>query len=513
MDWSLVDLANDAQDIALGLQALLQDLSDFEDEVLGNISALFALSPELRRLEKALERPKSRRAAAYVTEEVDLLASSLQLTLESIRNFFGQSEYRTLRAWNELGDQFESEGLLLDDRLGEYRQLASSICEYLQGAIAEEDLGDVSSLVKRLRARQAVGSSTSRPTMPARPHLPRHPHYTQPEPCCEYELDSSDYGDFGDTPYPYPPAPEVASPMSPTFSNSSYGTYHSSDASVTDGPPSPSQHWAVRIFDGRHPWTQFSGALGQPTRCLGRDMPEAVNRLYADGFHKVIELPFDNNEAVVRLYWRPSDHRARILFLTIDQLGRRHRHCIPLTALRFIRTGSCLQLCRVNHQDGQLDLWANLRFNGYERMVLFYCAAVAMKRQDSIGTAPNMEDFFQPGEKIEFAGEIEDDHYRHAFRIFRDRASGAVRFEATALRGPMKKTPIWTAFVTAYVGARAWMRRLGPRTVSLSELHPYVFCEGYAPPRGVGGCFELRFGLADDCEGFVRLFHRIPVPR
>jgi hypothetical protein len=35
-----------------------------------------------------------------------------------------------------------------------------------------------------------------------------------------------------------------------------------------------------------------------------------------------------------------------------------------------LRTESCLQLCRVNRQDGQLDLWANLRFTLYESMLL-----------------------------------------------------------------------------------------------------------------------------------------------
>jgi hypothetical protein len=46
------------------------------------------------------------------------------------------------------------------------------------------------------------------------------------------------------------------------------------------------------------------------------------------------------------------------------------RHCLPLTGLKFLRTESCLQLCRVNRQDGHLDLWANLRFTLYERTSL-----------------------------------------------------------------------------------------------------------------------------------------------
>jgi len=183
--------------------------------------------------------------------------------------------------------------------------------------------------------------------------------------------------------------------------------------------------------------------------------------------------------------------------------------CIPLTALKLLRTESCLQLCRVNRADGKLDLWANLRFTLYERMVLFYCTAVAMKRQDKVQTPQGLEDFFQPGEKIEFSGEIQDENYLHAFRVLRDRDSGCVRFETTARRGAMKTIPIWTAFVTQYIGSKSWMRRVGSSTVQLRELHPYVFCDGYKPPRGNSGRFELTFTNSEDARDFVLMFPTI----
>lgn len=77
--------------------------------------------------------------------------------------------------------------------------------------------------------------------------------------------------------------------------------------------------------------------------------------------------PFEATNVWVRLYWRAADHRARILFLTLDPSGRRMRYCFPLTGLKVLRTESNLQLCRVNREDGRLDLWANLRFTLYER--------------------------------------------------------------------------------------------------------------------------------------------------
>lgn len=146
-------------------------------------------------------------------------------------------------------------------------------------------------------------------------------------------------------------------------------------------------------------------------------------------------------------------------------------------------------------------------------MVLFYCTAVAMKRQDQNGIADGLEDFFEPGEKMEFSGqvlvplqpvivlttpsEITDTRYLHAFRVFRDEDSGCVRFEATARRGPLQTIPIWTAFVTQYIGHRNWMKRVGKATIQFGELHPYVFCEGYKLPKGPTKKYQLTFTSAE----------------
>jgi hypothetical protein len=126
-------------------------------------------------------------------------------------------------------------------------------------------------------------------------------------------------------------------------------------------------------------------------------------------------------------------------------------------------------------------------------MVLFYCTMVAMKRQDEVPTPAGLDDFFQPGETQEYGGEIQDNTYLHAFRIFKDKDSGCVRFEATARRGPLKTIPIWTAFVTQYIGHRGWMKRVGHSTVQFKELHPYVFHQGYSLPKGPSGKYQLTF--------------------
>lgn len=165
-----------------------------------------------------------------------------------------------------------------------------------------------------------------------------------------------------------PYMPEV--PHSPTISTTSSHTM-STNSNDSGGPVA---HWAMRIFDGRHSSTPFQ-TLGQPTRCLGRDESKALEMLDSDGFMKVVELPFEATNVWVRLYWRAHDNRSRVLFVTGAPNGRPMKHCLPLTGLCFIRTESCLQLCRVNRQDGLLDLWANLRFTLYERELREACVS------------------------------------------------------------------------------------------------------------------------------------------
>ena len=149
-------------------------------------------------------------------------------------------------------------------------------------------------------------------------------------------------------------------------------------------------------------------------------------------------------------------------------------------------------------------------------MVLFYCTFVAMKRQDSrpVPHEDLMDDCEleenDAGEVLEFGGKIKDGELRHALRLYRDRASGVTRLEASALRGPMKDVPLWTAFVTKYAHDPDWAQFEGGGVVSLVAMKPppYVFLSGYSPPRDRNGQFILQFvtnngelrGCSSRCE-------------
>ena len=116
-------------------------------------------------------------------------------------------------------------------------------------------------------------------------------------------------------------------------------------------------------------------------------------------------------------------------------------------------------------------------------------------------------------EKIEFSCEISETPFLHHLRVYRDTDSGVVLFEATPRRGPLKSVPIWTAFVTQFVGDRSWMKKVGSTTVAFRHLHPYVFCEGYKLPKSSTGRYQLKFSASEDARNFIETFHGIRVRR
>lgn len=126
-----------------------------------------------------------------------------------------------------------------------------------------------------------------------------------------------------------------------------------------------------------------------------------------------------------------------------------------------------------------------------------------MKRQDSREIPhEDLLDFFalkqdpdDPLEKIEFGGVIKHGDLRHGLRLFKDRTSGVVRIEASALRGPMSDVPLWTAFITNHADDPHWAELEAGNLVSLVALRyaPYVFLRGYEPPRRGSREYILQF--------------------
>ncbi|KAK7628026.1 hypothetical protein IWX50DRAFT_216521 [Phyllosticta citricarpa] len=529
MDWPLLAVAKAVEELAAGMKELVDDVREHAYDYLSAISRLFAISAELRGLERKLPKPKYRAALATVAPEMELLCDSVGATVDTLSvEFLGLTSPNVRRNWEGLVRICVDEGVSLPSRLELYQELAVGLNDVLKHDRDPDELEPITKPLRRLRARQ-VRHGRPRPDDPIVSIISDSPAPQQPPPPPRFNPRprSPRFGPAPPAPPPPPPPQpfedpkylyaeewesegyaysESAVPMSPPVSDASWGEFPSWPRSVKveASTSSTPQHWAMDVYDGRHPLSPFRGSLGQPTRCFGRDMPDAVDRLCAEGFIKVVEHPFEASEVFVRLYWRESDNRARILFLTKDPSGARHRYCFPLTALKIMRVGASLQFCRVNKNDGGLDLWAVLRFASSERMVLFYCTCVALKYQDPVEFDLGQDDFFAPpGEEQLFGGEIKDDGLLHALRIFRDTNSGSVRFEVTTRHGRSKKTPIWTAFVSDLLRMRGWLHRVDSRTVAFSELHTYVFCNNFVPLRGRSGRPEVRFTSTSDCDDFL----------
>ena len=289
---------------------------------------------------------------------------------------------------------------------------------------------------------------------------------------------------------------------------SSYTSY-SNDPQFPDQPVS-SVHWAADVFDGGYATTRYKAEFQsvERSKCDGELALDALEAIASTGFRQAMQLSFDEDRLWVRLYYRPEDYRAIILIMAQDAYGRPLHYSERLAKLKIVRDGSLLKLCRVRSGSERHIMWARLNFVLHERMVLFYNTFVAMKHQDTGGIAHRIliEDFqlekCNSGEKPLFTGEIRHGEMRHILRIFRDSASKVVRLEASALRGPHKDVPIWTAFVTKYAYDPDWPEYQRDGVVDLAKLEPSVFISNYEPPVGRRGNAILPF--ASDRGMFFR---------
>ncbi|KAL8959971.1 MAG: hypothetical protein Q9193_003244 [Seirophora villosa] len=305
-----------------------------------------------------------------------------------------------------------------------------------------------------------------------------------------------------DQDYPWaPPAPEV--PHSPT-TTTTFSTQSSTASSSHN-------HWLPIVFATNRPTTPFR-QTGEVSTVYGVNLPGSSARLASD-YDKILDLPFEDGDLRVRLYHRNSDQRARI-HCRLSRNGRSQRQaCLPLTTLRVQRQGSTLKLLRVDSTGHARELWACLRFLCYERLVLFYCAFLALRSEDSASPIGSLVDYELHGEKSIYAGgngrKIIDDNYQHALRVFKDRDSGGIRLQASALRGELKRkhdvlhsTPVWTAFITTHIHSSRWMRKAASSSnvIRLADLQRFVFSNEYNPPLGQ---HELRFISSSDADDFM----------
>jgi hypothetical protein len=136
----LLRAAQDADEVAAGLQLFLDHIPQRETDLEGCIEELLALGAAIREL--AEEHPDYDTISVRLTADVDLCIRSLGFTLRKVRAMFGETRhvkysgerpYR--RAWEDLHEYFavQERGPSLLSRLETYDIFVQSILDSLKG--------------------------------------------------------------------------------------------------------------------------------------------------------------------------------------------------------------------------------------------------------------------------------------------------------------------------------------------------------------------------------------------
>ncbi|KAF6239034.1 hypothetical protein HO173_002906 [Letharia columbiana] len=524
---TLLAVAEKAQDVAAALEKFLDPVHDQSAEITALMAECLSTSSALRELDRKIGDFPYHRRYPDISAHLTTVKSSLTYTIRDVERLFGgvgrvavvpRAEYGYV--WDDLCDFFRAEsGNTLRRRLEIYCTILEELSDTLiEGLPRDPDLFDelVIKVEKLLdaqddsfaRAFDGIGLGDPVVNRPNSFERRRPQGQNVPQPRREPQPDPRGGGrgdhrhpdmehDFGRGAHRPPPAPDI--PRSPTTSNT-FSTHSSSINSVL------SSHWLPEVFRQSRPATLL-GDTGQTSASLAHAMPGSSTRLEENGYVNVVELPFENGDLLVRLYWRSHDCRSRFLCRTIRPARSRKDVVLPLVSLIVSRSGPFLEFKDVG--EGNPKLWACLKFSSYELMVLFFCTFLALRSEDLKMPWKTIKDYDVHKEKELFAGRIVDDRYEHALRLFQEKDTGVVRLQASAQTGTLKRKPIWTAFVTHQIISPTWMSRDTPGVVHLADLQRYVFTEEYTPQRTPTGAHELTFILPTDAKDFVKAVKKL----
>ncbi|PWY84514.1 hypothetical protein BO94DRAFT_101548 [Aspergillus sclerotioniger CBS 115572] len=524
---ALYDSYKTAEAVAEGFRYFREPLQEYNTEITRLVAQLYSISVSLKGLEDLTRHRAYQHNLPAIQLDLDLLRASLRYTLEDVLDFFDDLETRRgdssgvyKQVWLGLCSHFNAESHeSLSTRLAKYNsflgdlnrimkgeyhdtRLMSSLRNTIQGLLYHQDsrlaprLGSLSLSSPSSSSSSSSNADPGSPVSDRRPRSRRSYERARPVHSSPQSPTSTSSGTFSDIP---PSAPDA--PDSPTTSTTA--TSQSVDSTLA------SDHWARRVFLDEHPMTPIP-YVGESSKCLG-ELREGVNVkswLHGQGFEELFQLAFSSDETDLRVcfYIRDDDHRVRIVCKS-----RRSRssdyYCLPLNLLEIVRVGSCLQICRRRRGGSELVLWANLKFSTIEQMVIFFCTFLALRSQDSGRPVERIRDYELDEEEELFGGQIVDDDFLHALRVYRDNVSGAVRLQASVHKGEMKRfhrMPVWTAFITDYIASKGWIRRLNPKTVVLRDLRRVIFTfPNYNPPQTPKGEHILMFKNRSDAQGFM----------
>ncbi|RAL15407.1 uncharacterized protein BO97DRAFT_431995 [Aspergillus homomorphus CBS 101889] len=518
--------ADNAEDVAAGFRLFRDPLPEHSTEITSLIADLYAISTSLKNLEDLTRNRTYRRNLHAIQPDLELVRTSLKYTLEDVVEFFGDLEGRRgssremyRRTWLVLCAFFREQSQdSLSTRLAKYKAFLSDLEALMKGNAPDDRL--MSSLRRNLNSllvqqesqvasqlgslslsspSSSSSSSSNTSTEPGSPVSDRRPRtrrsYERARPSHHgpQSPTSASSATFSDIPPSAPDAPD--SPSTTT------ATSHSTSSSVVG------DHWARRVFLDEHTNTPIP-YIGESSECLGEPKANPKAWLESEGFDELFQLRAFNGETDLRvcLYLRDEDHRARIVCKARRSARSNEYFILPLNMLEIVRVDSCLQLCRRRRGGSELVLWANLKFSTIEQMVIFFCTFLALRSQDSGRpvAVESIRDYELAQEEELFGGQIVDDDFLHALRVYRDEVSGAVRLQASVHKGELKRSPVWTAFITEHIVNPGWIRHTEPKVVVLRGIRRSIFTfPDYTPPQTAKGEHVLRFTHRSDAQGFM----------
>ncbi|KAK5208944.1 hypothetical protein LTR41_005342 [Exophiala xenobiotica] len=505
MDLLLAEEAGRALDIAEILSTVRKFDQDHVQPITLAITGLNDLSWALRDLNHQIDLAGSAVTRSFAGD-LGLLQNSVAFTLQDVWHILGKIppdapriDYRN--AWKEVTRYCHGMGKqTLDMRLSTYKLFTFGLCRVLKRQSysrrqiddLRHEINDLQSLQRSNRrliaATETFANLSLVPVQQTVIRQPKSQERVRPQNQRPMSPTSShdSYETLQHQAVPSPP------PLSPTTTFSTISHVSSADADIG--------HWATTIFNDL-PTTMLED-VPEMSRCFG-DSAGKSRSLPDTEFERILQMKYPGGLRT-KFYWRPRDYRCKIVCEWPD--GRRgiRRSCLPLDELHIRRAGPFLYLCRLT-VTAPNTCWTSLKFTSYEWLVIFHCTFLSLRSHDSATHVDNALDHVLKGETSNFAGAIRDSGFKHALRLYRDKATDGLRLEASVLDGDMQHCPIWTAFITHHVTSPTWLRRSkNSCVVYLAQLQRHVFSSKYTPHVAANGEHFLDFELIRDAEDFVK---------
>ncbi|RMD40095.1 hypothetical protein DV735_g5035, partial [Chaetothyriales sp. CBS 134920] len=492
------------------------------DHTADNLETLsFALSELDRQLSTLDDGVPSRKFA----DDLELLQHSVAYTFGDLWTILGDMpdecigiDYR--KAWKAIVSHTDSarrESLHM--RIEAYSLFTSALCRMLRGqsqrrGILIEDLrADINSLrMAQLNTRTYISAAEAisdlakmqqnmqkpapQPQSPAIIKQPRSAERVRPAHLRPKTPESVETRETRSPPI---------SPLSPQT------TFSSINSQASSGEVEVVNHWVSHIFENL-PSTRIVDQKNRDQRSACHPLPHDRDKWPCEReYERILKIIFPGG-LKMHYYLRGRDYSTKIACEWPRDRHGNQESCLSLCDLHVKRSGSALYLCRPVAGYSNNTVWAQFICPTFEWLVVFHLTFLALRSQDQ-RQQPAFPDLFDrelKGETRCFAGVITDNGCHHALRLYRDRSTGVIRLEAAVLKGSMKNTPVWTAFITHQVTSPTWLERADrSKSVYMVDLKRHIFSSKYTPHVAPGGQHVLAFDLLSDAEDFESMIREL----